>query len=65
MKDVFDATPKLKGRARDRFDAAMKRLLRTPEPLNVAEARARFDAALARAANAEVRADPTEFQAAT
>ncbi|MBW8733037.1 MAG: beta-N-acetylhexosaminidase [Asticcacaulis sp.] len=65
MKDVFDATPKLKGRARDRFDAAMKRLLRTPEPLNVAEARARFDAALARAANAEVRADPTEFQAVT
>jgi beta-N-acetylhexosaminidase len=65
MREVFSETPKLKGRARDRFDAAVKRLLRTPEPLNVAEARARFDAALARAGKAETRADPTEFQAAT
>ena len=65
MREVFSETPKLKGRARDRFDAAMKRLLRTPEPLNVAEARARFEAALNRAGVKEARADPTEFQAVT
>ena len=65
MREVFSETPKLKGRARDRFDAAMKRLLRTPEPLNAAEARARFEAALNRAGVKEARADPTEFQAVT
>ncbi len=65
MREVFSETPKLKGRARDRFHAAMKRLLRAPEPLNVAEARARLDAALARAGKLDARVDPTEFQAAT
>lgn len=65
MREVLDETPKLKGRARERFDAAMKRLLRVPEPLNVTEARTRLDAALARADTREARADPTEFQAAT
>ncbi|WP_443747260.1 beta-N-acetylhexosaminidase [Asticcacaulis solisilvae] len=65
MREVLDETPKLKGRAHDRFIAAMKRLLRTPEPLDVAEARKRFDAALSRAGKTESRADPTEFQAAT
>ena len=65
MREVLDETPKLKGRARDRFEAAMKRLLRTPEPLNLADARARFDAALNRAGKLDARADPTEFQAAT
>jgi hypothetical protein len=38
-------------------------LLRHPEPLDLAEARARFDAVLARVPTGEVRADPTEFHA--
>ena len=63
MREVLSETPKLKGRAKVRADAAMARLLRTPEPLGE-DARARFDAALARGDVAEVRADPTEFQPA-
>ncbi len=64
MREVLAETPKLKGRAKQRTEAAMKRLLRLPEPLKP-DARQRFDAALGRGTAAEVKADPTEFQAAT
>lgn len=64
MLEVMKETPKLKGSARRRTEAAMSRILRHPEPLDVPEARARFDAVLARVASGEARADPTEFQAA-
>lgn len=62
MVEVLSETPKLKGAARRRTELALSRLLRHPEPLNVTEARARFEAVLARAGQAETRADPTEFQ---
>lgn len=62
MEQVVAETPKLKGDARRRYDAAISRLLRHPEPLEIEAARARFDTVLARAGKAEVRADPTEFQ---
>ncbi|MDB5446924.1 MAG: beta-N-acetylhexosaminidase [Phenylobacterium sp.] len=46
MKAVVAGTGSLKGKARRRAEAAMARLARAPEPLDVAEARARFAAAL-------------------
>ena len=41
-RQVAEAAPKLAGRARRRADSALGRRVRTPEPLDVAEARARF-----------------------
>jgi beta-N-acetylhexosaminidase len=45
MKAVVAGCKKLKGDARRRADAALARLVRTPEPFDAAEARVRFDAA--------------------
>ncbi|MBS0363112.1 MAG: beta-N-acetylhexosaminidase [Proteobacteria bacterium] len=45
MKAVVEGAGALKGRAAARAAAALGRLARSPEPFDVAEARARFDAA--------------------
>lgn len=45
MKGVAEGASALTGQARRRADAALARLARTPEPLDVAEAHARLDAA--------------------
>jgi len=63
MKQVVAEAPKLKGHARRRAELAFSRPLKTPEPLDLAEARARLDAALARGGMAEARVDPTEVLA--
>jgi beta-N-acetylhexosaminidase len=47
MRLVAEGTGKLKGRAAKRAEAALARIVRTPEPLDVREARDRFDAMLA------------------
>ena len=47
MKAVAKGCGELKGKARRRADAAMKRLAKVPEPFDVAEGRARFEAAFA------------------
>ncbi len=60
MKLVATATPKLRGEALRRAKAAIRRILRSPEPLDVNNARARFDLVLARGQETGVRADPTE-----
>ena len=60
MKQVLAETPKLKGEAERRAEAAFSRILRTPEPLDVGTARARFEAAMTRGGTFDVRADPTE-----
>lgn len=46
MRQVAEGTGKLKGEARRRAEAALNRIVRTPEPLDAAEARARLEAAL-------------------
>ncbi len=63
MIEVAAETPKLKGQALRRTDAAFRRLLKTPEPLNLAVARARLSAAMSRLDGSQDAADPTEFQA--
>ena len=45
MQAVAKVVPRLKGQAKRRAEAAMARLVRVPEPLDEAEARARFDQA--------------------
>lgn len=60
MREVAEEAPGLKGAARRRAEAAMRRWLREPEPLDLAAARERFDAALGRAGASEARLDPTE-----
>ena len=60
MKQIAHVTPKLKGEALRRAKAAIARILRHTEPLDVAEARARFDVVMARKQATEARADPTE-----
>lgn len=42
MRDVAEATGKLKGKARARAEAAMARIVRTPEPLDATAAHTRF-----------------------
>ncbi len=42
MRLVAEGTGKLKGKARRRADAALARIVHTPEPLDAVEARARF-----------------------
>jgi len=59
MEHVVAESPKLRGEALRRSNAALRRILRVPEPLDLADARARFNIAVARAAT-EVRIDPTE-----
>ena len=46
MAAVADGTKKLKGEAKRRAEAALNRIVRAPEPLDVAEGRARLEAAL-------------------
>lgn len=60
MKQIAQVTPKLKGEALRRAKAAMRRILKTPEPLDVTDARARFDVVMARGQETDVRVDPTE-----
>jgi len=60
MKQIAHVTPKLKGEALRRAKAAIGRILRHAEPLDVAEARARFDVVMARSLATEAKADPTE-----
>jgi beta-N-acetylhexosaminidase len=45
MKAVMSGVGKLSREARRRVQAVMGRLVKVPEPLDVAQARARFDAA--------------------
>jgi beta-N-acetylhexosaminidase len=45
MTAVVEGAPKLSGKARRRADAALARIVRSPEPLDEAEARGRFAAA--------------------
>ena len=63
MTEVVAETPKLKGHALRRVDAAFRRLLKTPEPLDLAAARVRFETAAGRLAATGEAADPTEVQA--
>lgn len=60
MKSVAHVTPKLKGEGLRRAKAAIKRLLKTPEPFDVIDARARFDVVMARGQDAGAKSDPTE-----
>lgn len=46
MRQVAEGTGKLKGEARRRAEAALARIVHTPEPLDAVEARARLEAAL-------------------
>jgi len=63
MTEVIAETPKLKGHALRRTEAAFRRLLKTPEPLDLAAARVRLTLAMGRLDAANEAADPTEFQA--
>ncbi|MDQ8030286.1 MAG: beta-N-acetylhexosaminidase [Brevundimonas sp.] len=47
MRQVAEGTGKLKGGAKRRAEAALARIVHTPEPLDYREARDRFDTALA------------------
>ncbi|MGN6208985.1 beta-N-acetylhexosaminidase [Asticcacaulis sp.] len=60
MKSVAHVTPKLKGEGLRRVKAAIKRLLKTPEPFDVIDARARFDVVMARGQDVGAKSDPTE-----
>jgi beta-N-acetylhexosaminidase len=64
MTEVVAETPKLKGHAQRRTEAAFRRLLKTPEPIDLAAARVRFNTAVGRLDAIRDAADPTEFQAA-
>ena len=65
MREVVKVAPKLKGEPQRRAHAAMRRLLRSPEPLDAKSARARLDAALSRSGPTDARPDPTEGHATT
>lgn len=58
MVEVAAATPRLKGKARQRAEAAMARIARRPEPLEEGEARARFAEVFG--GQGSVGVDPTE-----
>jgi beta-N-acetylhexosaminidase len=47
MQAIIEATPALKGKAKRRAEAALKRIAHAPEPFDPVEGRARLDAALA------------------
>jgi beta-N-acetylhexosaminidase len=47
MRAIIEATPELKGKAKRRAEAALKRISHAPEPFDPVEGRARLDAALA------------------
>jgi len=63
MAAVADGTKKLKGEAKRRAEAALNRIVRAPEPLDVAEARARLEAALTGRFDAAKGPDVGEAQA--
>lgn len=63
MRQVAEGVGKLKGGARRRADAALARIVRSPEPLDVREARARFDAMLSGRLEAALGPDVGEAQA--
>ena len=63
MKSVVHVTPKLKGERMRRATAAIKRLLKIPEPLDVIDARVRFDVVMSRSQDAHAKTDPTEGMA--
>ncbi|WP_313103313.1 beta-N-acetylhexosaminidase [Brevundimonas sp.] len=63
MRQVAEGTGKLKGEARRRAEAALNRIVHTPEPLDVAEARARLEAVLSGRFDAAKGPDVGEAQA--
>ena len=63
MREVAEGVGKLKGAARRRADAAMARVVRQAEPLDVLEARARLDAAMKGRLEAKAGPDVGETQA--
>ena len=63
MVQVMAETPKLRKSALRRAEAALRRILKYPEPLDVVEARARFDVIMSRGNLAETEVDPTEVLA--
>lgn len=63
MRQMAEGVSRLKGRAARRADAALARIVHTPEPLDVEEARARFDALLAGKLDAARGPDVGEAQA--
>ena len=63
MKQVAAGVGKLKGGAARRAEAALARIVHTPEPLDVHAARLRFDAALAGRLDAAKGPDVAEAQA--
>lgn len=63
MKQVAAGVGRLKGGAKARAEAALKRIVHTPEPLDVEAARARFDAMLAGRLDASKGPDVGEAQA--
>jgi len=63
MRQVAEGTGKLKGEARRRAEASLARIVHTPEPLDVVEARARLEAALSGRFDAARGPDVGEAQA--
>ncbi len=63
MRQVAEGTGKLKDEARRRAEASLKRIVHTPEPLGVPEARARLEAALSGRFDAAKGPDVGEAQA--
>ncbi len=63
MRQVAEGTGKLKGEAKRRAEASLNRIVHTPEPLDVAEARARLEAALSGRFEAARGPDVGEAQA--
>jgi beta-N-acetylhexosaminidase len=63
MRQVADGVGVLKGKGKKRADAAMARIVRAPEPLDVAEARDRFAAMLSGRLDAAKGPDVGEAQA--
>ena len=60
---MAEGTGKLKGEARRRAEASLARIVHTPEPLDVVEARARLEAALSGRFDAVRGPDVGEAQA--
>jgi len=63
MRQVAEGTGKLKGEAKRRAEASLARIVHTPEPLDVVEARARLEAALSGRFEAAKGPDVGEAQA--
>jgi len=63
MRAVAEGVVKLKGASRRRADAALARIVHTPEPLDVADARDRLDTALRGRLDAAAGPDVGEAQA--